>query len=94
MDITTYPVPSSPGGTSSGPSALDKLLDVWVGYQAVKHQADLETTRTDANIPDRVDVATGAASPLAVAGAGWSWQTVALVAAAVVGGVVLLRAVR
>jgi len=76
--------------TESGPSALDNLLGTWLDYQKVKASVDLESRRTDSNIPDRVDIATvGVPARSAI-----TWQQIAIAAAGLVGLTVIYRLVK
>ena len=60
--------------TSGG--VFDKFVDSWLSYQQIKANVDIETRRSDKNVPDRVDARYGYAPPTtAPAGAvpGWAW---------------------
>ena len=54
---------------SDGQSIFDDLSSKWLDYYKIKSATDLETRKSDKNVPDRMDLAAGirpasAASPL------------------------------
>ena len=60
--------------TSGG--VFDKFVDSWLAYQGIKANVDIETLRSDRNVPDRVDARYGyapVAAPTAVPVPGWAW---------------------
>lgn len=56
--------------TDNGLSTWERMAGLWLDYQQIKHNADLESQQGGANVPDRVDVRTGNAHAQAGVGGG------------------------
>lgn len=49
--------------TETGPSAVDKFLGVWLDYERIKADVDLERLNQANNMPDFVDTQHGVTTP-------------------------------